>query len=229
MPQAIIPPSALAFLKLVKKNNNREWFAKHKEQYLKEYDQMLVFADALLLEMRKHDLLDNQSCKDVLYRIYRDTRFSKDKTPYKTYWAGGFRRSTKRLRGGYYFQIEPGGSLAAGGFFSPNTEDLLRIRQDIDQNPTDWKKLLSGKKLSHTFGALQGHKLLTAPRGFAKDHPALHLLQHKQFYLERKFTDEEVLSPGFLKELNQTFKNLRPYFDYMSEVLTTDLNGESVL
>jgi uncharacterized protein (TIGR02453 family) len=224
-----IPPSSFNFLKGISKNNNREWFAKNKERYLQEYENMIAFTDALLTEMRKHDNIETASGKNSLFRIYRDTRFSKDKTPYKNYWAGSFKRATKKLRGGYYFQIEPGGSFAAGGFFSPNPADLLRIRQDIDFNYNDWKKLLSGKKISNTFGALKGERVITSPKGFAKDNPAIELLKYKQFYFKRKFSDKEVLSPGFLKELNETFKNLRPYFDYMSDVLTTDLNGVSTI
>jgi uncharacterized protein (TIGR02453 family) len=224
-----IPASALEFLKKLEKNNNRDWFARNKERYLQEYEQMVTFAGALLQQMNSHDHIETASGKEMLYRIYRDTRFSKDKTPYKNYWAFRMKRATRQLRGGYYFEIAPGDkSFAAGGFFSPNPADLLRIRKDIDYNYTDWKKILAGKKMAATFGALQGEKVLTAPRGFAKDHPAIQLLQHKQFYCMRRFTDAEVLHAGFLKELNQTFKNIRPWFDYMSDVLTTDLNGEAL-
>lgn len=229
MSKISIPVSSLNFLKAISKNNNREWFSKNKEYYLQEYENMIAFADALLTEMSRHDNIETASGKDTLFRIYRDTRFSKDKTPYKTYWAGSFKRATKKLRGGYYFQIEPGGSFAAGGFFSPNPADLLRIRQDIDLNYSDWKKLLSGKKIITSFGELKGEKVITSPKGFPKDNPAIELLKHKQFYFKRKFSDKEVLSQGFLKELSQTFKNLRPYFDYMSDVLTTDLNGVSII
>ena len=224
-----IEKTTLDFLNRLSKNNNREWFNKNKELYLRAHENMIVFANALLAEMRKHDNIETASGKDSLFRIYRDTRFSKDKTPYKTYWAGSFKRATKQLRGGYYFQIGPGGSLAAGGFFSPNPSDLKRIRQDIELNFADWEKLLSNKAITKTFGPLKGEKLNTAPRGFAKDSAGIAYIKHKQFYFERKFPDKVVLNPDFLKELNQTFKNLRPYFDYMSEVLTTDLNGVSVI
>jgi uncharacterized protein (TIGR02453 family) len=219
----------LAFLRDLSENNNRDWFNLHKADYTKAHENIIAFADALLAEMQQHDHIETVSGKDSLYRIYRDTRFSKEKTPYKTHFGGGFRRATKKLRGGYYFQIGPGDSLAAGGFFSPNPQDLLRIRQDMDLNYPDWQKLLSNKTIAGTFGTLQGEAVKTAPQGFTKDNPAIELLRHKQFYLERYFTDEEVCSDGFLGELNQTFKNLREYFDYMSEVLTTDLNGISLI
>ncbi len=227
MSSVSIPVSALFFLKKLEKNNNRDWFARNKALYLQEYEHMAVFADVLLGQMKAHDHIENTSGKEVLYRIYRDTRFSNDKTPYKNYWAGRFSRATSQLRGGYYFEIKPGdGSFAAAGFFSPNAADLLRIRKDIDYNHDDWNKILSGKKIASTFGTMQGEKVATAPRGFTRDHPAIHLLQHKQFYFMRRFTDAAVLQPGFVKELNQTFKNIRPWFDYMSDVLTTDLNGQ---
>ena len=229
MKNSYISPSSIAFLKSLAKNNSREWFNKNKARYLTEYENMIAFTDALLKEMRKHDTIETPSGKDSLFRIYRDTRFSKDKTPYKTYWAGSIKRATNKLRGGYYFHIEPGHSLVAGGFFSPNSGDLSRIRQDIDRNYPDWKKMLSGKKISKAFDGLKGEKVSTTPKGFSKDNPAIDLLKHKQFYFERKFSDEELMAPGFLSALSQTFMNLRPYFDYMSQVLTTDLNGVSTI
>ncbi|MFM9908947.1 MAG: DUF2461 domain-containing protein [Chitinophagaceae bacterium] len=229
MSNSLLLKSTFDFLNALTKNNNRDWFQKNKDQYLLEYQHMIAFTDALLSRMRKHDNIENSSGKDSLFRIYRDTRFSKDKTPYKTYWAGSFKRATKKLRGGYYFQIQPGASFVAGGFFSPEPMDLLRIRKDIDLNFSDWRKLLSNYKITNTFGKLKGEKIATVPKGFSKDNPAIELLKHKQFYFERIFSNEEVLAPDFHKELSQTFKNLRPYFDYMSEVLTTDLNGVSIL
>lgn len=221
-----ISPDSFTFLKALAKNNNREWFSKNRDRYLKSQENMIAFCGELLQYMQKHDHLETNSGKDALYRIYRDTRFSKDKTPYKNYWAGHFKRATKQLRGGYYFQVGPGKTMMAGGFFSPNPADLLRIRQDIDYNYPGWKKILSSKIICNNFGILQGDKVATAPKGFSRDNPAIGLLRHKQFYLKKNFSDEEALSPGFLKELNRAFKNLRSYFDYISDVLTTDLNGE---
>ena len=119
--------------------------------------------------------------------------------------------------------------MAAGGFFSPDTKDLLRIRKDIDMNFKDWKKMLADKKIASSFGELKGEMVATSPKGFSRDNPAIELLKHKQFYFSRSFTDKEALRNDFMKEMNQTFRNLRPYFDYMSEVLTTDANGVSLI
>jgi len=226
---AVIEKSTLQFLKSLAKNNNRDWFNDNKDKYLASLENLTTFVDALLIEMNKHDQIENPNAKDVLMRIYRDTRFSKDKTPYKTYMGGGIDRATKKLRGGYYLQIEPGNSMACGGFYGPNPADLLRIRKDIELNYKEWEKLLKNKSLLNTYGQIQGETLASCPKGFSKDHPAIELLKHKQFFFQRNFTDAEVLDKNFLKSVNQTFKNVRPFFDYMSEVLTTDLNGESLV
>jgi uncharacterized protein (TIGR02453 family) len=225
----IINNSTIDFLIKLSKNNNREWFNKNKNLYVAAHENVLAFVDALLSEMRRHDNIETRNAKDSLFRIYRDIGFSKDKLPYKTYWAGHFKRATKKLRGGYYFQIGPGETMAAGGFFSPDTKDLLRIRKDIDMNFKDWKKMLADKKIANSLGELKGEMVATSPKGFSRDNPAIELLKHKQFYFSRSFTDKEVLRNGFLKQMNQTFRNLRPYFDYMSEVLTTDANGVSII
>jgi len=226
---ATIKKESIDFLKALSKNNNRDWFSKHKPKYEKAHENMIAFADALLVEMNKHDHIETASGKKSLYRIYKDVRFSKDKTPYSTYWGGGFRRATKQLRGGYYFHIEPGNTYLAGGFFAPSTDDLQRIRQDIDLNYDVWRKMLSQKTLVNTFGKLNGSQLTSAPRGYAKDHPAIDLLRYKQFFLKHKFTDKDICSPDFVHKVNDAFKKLRPYFNYMSEVLTTDTNGVSIL
>ncbi len=224
----VIPASSLHFLELIKANNNRDWFNSHKEAYQAELAQLETFADALLHEMNQHDLIETPSGKKNLHRIYRDTRFSANKTPYKTNWSGGFKRATKARRGGYYFHIEPGNSFIAGGFWAPNPADLKRIREDIDFDPAPLRKIINSAAFKKTFGSLQGEQVKTAPKGFDAAHEAINLLRFKQFLLIRHFTDAEVLSEGFLKAANDTFKNMRPFFDYMSEVLTTDTNGLEV-
>ncbi len=229
MKTAVIPSSSYQFLNDLAANNNREWFNAHKDRYLKEHQIVIDFGDALLERMKVHDLISTASGKASLFRIYADTRFSKDKAPYKTHWGFRFSRATAELRGGYYFHLEPGHSFAAGGFFGPNNDDLKRIREDIDVNYEDWYELFDNPVLQETFGSLSGDKVATAPKGYSVDHPGIEWLRHKQFILMHRFTDEEVLAPDFLDRLDQVFRNLRPFFDYMSEVLTTNSNGESIL
>ena len=229
MAKVIIEKKSLSFLKKLKKNNNRDWFNKHKDEYTTAQLNIISFANDLLAEMNKHDTIETASGKKSIHRIYRDIRFSKDKIPYNAEWSGGFRRATKKLRGGYYFHIEPGNSFVAGGFWGPETKDLQRFRQDIDYNYPDWRKIFSNKTFKSTFGEMIGEQLSSAPRGYAKDHPAIELLRYKQFLIRHDFTDAEVLSPGFVKKTSDVFKKMRPFLDYTSEVLTTDANGESIL
>ena len=224
-----INKDSLDFLKDLAANNNREWFNLHRERYLEAHGNIAAFADALIAEMNKHDHIETTSGKKCMFRIYKDVRFSKEKTPYNKHWSGSLQRATKKLRGGYYFRIEPGNSRAVAGFFGPNPDDMKRIRQDIDMNYEDWLTLLANKTLVKTFGGMIGEKVISAPRGYAKDHPAIDLLRHKQYLFRLSFTDEEVLQSDFLHRVSDTFKIVRPFFDYMSEVLTTDANGELVV
>jgi uncharacterized protein (TIGR02453 family) len=224
---AIINKTTFDFLRLLTRHNNREWFNIHKSDYLEAQENVIHFLDDLLNKMTLHDRLETQTGKESLYRIYNDVRFSEDKTPYNPRFAGSFRRAKPQLRGGYYFWIKPGESRIGCGFTYPNAEDLLRIRQDIDMNYTDWRKLLKSKSIHLLFGEMQGNQVKTAPRGFAKDHPAIDLLRYKQYWFERSFTDKEVMASDFLKQVDKTYRAIRPFFDYMSDILTTDLNGVS--
>ncbi len=224
-----IEKSTFAFLKKLAKNNNRDWFNAHKEEYLFAKENTQQFVDALIGKMNEHDQIETPSGKKSLYRIYNDVRFSNDKTPYNPRFAGYLRRVKPHLRGGYYYWIRPGASRVGCGFVFPNPDDLKRIRQDIDANYDDWRKLLKLKSIQTNFGAMSGEQVKTAPKGFVKDHPAIDLLRFKQYWFEHSFTDAEVLSPDFLNQVNKTFKSIRPFLDYMSEVLTTDLNGEKII
>lgn len=225
MAATVIEKATLDFVKNIENNNNREWFAQHKNQYTAANTNIIAFADSVLAEMNKHDKIETMSGKDSVFRIYRDVRFSKDKSPYHNYWSGSFKRATKYRRGGYYFHIEPGNSFVAGGFWGPAPEDLKRIRKDIAFDAAPLRKILKSKSFVSMFQTLRGEQVKTAPKGYDAGHEAIDLLRHKQFILKRHFTDKEVLSKAFLKEASLTFKAMRPFFDYMSEVLTTDSNG----
>lgn len=224
-----IKKTTFDFLRNLSSHNNREWFNSHKEQYEHAKINVEYFMDSLLAKMQTHDQLETPSGKKSLYRIYNDIRFSKDKTPYNPRFAGYFKRTKPLLRGGYYIWLRPGGSQVGCGFPYPNAVDLKRIRQDISVNYEDWQKLLKSKAITTHFGKMKGDHVKTVPRGFSSDDQALDLLRYKQYWFERTFTDREVLSPDFLLKVNNTFKSIRPFFDYVSEVLTTDANGESLV
>jgi len=217
---------ALVFLNKLKLNNNRDWFNEHKVEYQSLQKEIKKFYEDIKLNLEQEDEIE----KLKMFRIYRDVRFSKDKTPYNYHFAGSFSRSGKHLRGGYYLRIRPGESFLAGGFWQPNKEDLFRIRKEIEISDLELRNILADSNFKKYFGGvLVGDELKTAPKDFQKDHPAIDLIRKKGFIAVRNFTDKEVLSPNFLMEVNNSFKALRPFFDYMSEVLTTDLNGESII
>ncbi|TYP98919.1 uncharacterized protein (TIGR02453 family) [Tenacibaculum adriaticum] len=221
-----IEKATLQYLKDLKENNNRDWFAETKPNFLKAQTNAKEFYAAIRKTLEKHDTID----KFKLFRIYRDVRFSKDKTPYQPHFAGSFSRLGKELRGGYYLRIRPGESFLAGGFWEPNKEDLLRIRKEIEMDDAKIREILKNKNYVHYFGGkFEGAELKSAPRGFDKTHPAVDLLRKKGFIAVRNFTDKEVLAPDFLSEIDKSYKALRPFFDLMSDILTTNLNGESLL
>ena len=220
-----ISVTTLEFLKGLKKNNTREWFNEHKPAFQVEQVKAKEFYNALMEKLNSHDDIE----KLKIFRIYRDVRFSKDKTPYKPHFAGNFVRGTKRLRGGYYLRIRPGESFLAGGFWEPNKEDLLRIRKEFEMDASEIREIIEHKIFVKHFGKIQGSSLKTAPRDFDKEHPAIDLIRMKQFIVTREFTDEEVLAPNFLQEIDTSYKAMRPFFNYMSEILTTDLNGVSII
>jgi uncharacterized protein (TIGR02453 family) len=230
MGYAVLPSHSLTFLQELKKNNNRPWFNENKDRYTDAREHVIELVDEILHKLSRMDIIETSTGKSAMYRIYRDVRFSKDKTPYNTHWSALFRRATAARRGSYYLRIEPGGkSLAGGGFWRPNPADMKLIRSHIDADPDAFRQVLKSRKFRDMFGQLEGEQVKTAPKGYSRDNPAIDLLRYKQFFASRTFTDQEVLSGNFAKEVVKTYQAIRPFFDYMSEILTTDLNGESLL
>lgn len=221
-----IHPQVFSFLSELRENNDRDWFNDHKEQYRQAHQHMIAFADALIDRLGQHDELEPVTGKKSLFRIYRDVRFSKDKSPYKVHFAGRMTRATRLRRGGYYFHIKPGDTFIASGFWAPESADLRRIREEIAADDRPLRRLLADSGFRKYWGEIEGDELKTAPQGFPRDHAAIDLLRKKQFIAVRRFSDSEARDPGFADQIVASFKALRPFLDYMSEVLTTDANGE---
>ncbi|NJB35604.1 DUF2461 domain-containing protein [Croceivirga sp. JEA036] len=220
-----ITKETLNFLKDLAKNNNREWFAENKATFKEHEIVIKEFYQSVLDNLNKHDQIE----KLKLFRIYRDVRFSKDKTPYKAHFAGSFTRAGAALRGGYYLRIKPGESFIAAGFFGPEKEDLLRIRKEWEQDASELREILNTTAFKNIWGNLEGEELKTAPKGFDKEHPAIEFIRKKQYLFTRSFTDKEVLSSSFTKTIDESYLAIRPFFNLMSDILTTNLNGESLL
>lgn len=225
METPLIKNEVFDFLKELEKNNTRDWFAANKVRFKEIETAIKSFYTALMEQMKHHDEIE----KLKVFRIYRDVRFSKDKTPYKAHFAGSFARAGAHLRGGYYLRIKPGETFIAAGFWDPNKEDLFRIRKEFETDASEIRSIINAPAFKNTWGPLVGDELKTAPKGFDKEDPNIDLIRKKQFIFVRNLKDKEVLAPGFMDEVNSSFKKIRPYFDLMSDILTTNLNGESLL
>jgi uncharacterized protein (TIGR02453 family) len=221
-----ITTSVLDFLSELRDNNHRDWMQANKKRYQSGEKTLKAFYAHMESGLNREDQID----KVKVFRINRDIRFSKDKTPYNVHRSVSFSRAGAHRRGGYYLRIEPGGSLMAGGFFSPEPHDLLRIRKEFEMDSSTIRKILSQADFKKAFdGFNQDYAVKTAPKGFKKDDPNIDLIRLKSFFVTHAFSDQEVTHPEFADKLLYHFELLRPYFDYMSEVLTTDLNGVSLL
>jgi len=226
MSKPVITKEVFQFLNRLKKNNNRDWFTKHKKEFKLIEADVKGFYSSLLKELNTHDEIE----KLKMFRIYRDVRFSKDKTPYQHHFAGSFSRAGALLRGGYYLRIRPGGeSFMACGFWQPEKKDLLRIRKELELDVTEFNKVTTNKSFKAAWGELKGEELKTAPKGFDKEHPNIHLIRKKGFIFTHEFSDKDVIDSSFFNDVSARFKAIRPFFDLMSDILTTNLNGESLL
>ena len=223
---AILQKSILSFLDKLKKNNNRDWMMEHKKEYQSNEKILKQFYSSVEASLN----ITDEISKLKVFRINRDVRFSKNKAPYNVHRSVSFSRAGAHRRGGYYLRIEPGNSAMAGGFFSPEASDLFRIRKEFEIDTTEIREILNHKKFKKAFGGFnQSYQVKTAPRNFRKDDKNIDLIKLKNYFVECKFTDKEVLSEDFEKKLMDHYLLLRPLFNYMSEVLTTDLNGVSIL
>ena len=207
-------------------NNNREWFKENITTFRTVESDVKLFYSQLYNQLNQVDSIDNFK----VFRIYRDVRFSKNKTPYKTHFSGSFHRTKPELRGGYYLHLAPNNeSFIATGFWNPNKEDLMRLRKEFETDSEDLRAIITEPRFKAVWGSLEGDELRSAPRGFDKQDPNIDLIRKKQFIFSKKYTDKEVFSDQFTQNVLDSFKAIRPYFDYMSSVLTTNLNGESIL
>jgi uncharacterized protein (TIGR02453 family) len=214
------PAEGLRFLKRLKRNNNRDWFNANKEtyeQYVKQPMQDLV--EILAGEFDKFAPEIQASPKVSLYRIYRDTRFSKDKSPYKTHVAAVFppRGLNKHEGAGFYFHIAPDEIFAGGGLYMIEPEDLQAVRQAIASQYGRFKKIVEGAAFRRLFGELAGEQLTRVPRGFPSDHPAAAYLRHKQFLGAQRLDSSIAASAKFVKTLVETFRGLHPLIQFLNE------------
>lgn len=215
------PKEGVEFLKKLKKNNNRRWFAKHKS----EYEEFVKFPMQCLITSLKKQMMKVAPEIDVnpkrnMFRTYRDTRFSKDKTPYKTHVAAVF-----HLKGhwqqsvGYYVHIEPGNIYVGGGIYMPNNNQLKLIRHTIAERQREFRSIVENKVFKKIFTSLEGEKLQRAPLGYPSDHPMIEWMKHKSFYTGVEWNEKECYSARFLDKVFIIYHELLPLIRFLNKAL----------
>ncbi len=221
----MLEKSTIQFLKNLGRNNNREWFLKNKKTFDQANIDFLNFTDELITSIAKFDKsISGLKAKDCAFRIYRDVRFSKDKSPYKKNFGASINAGGKKaMQAGYYIHVEPGNkSFLAGGSYLPPSDKLAAIRQEIDYHLTDFKKILNAPDFKKNFGSLsedEGMKLRTAPKGYPGDHPAIELLKFKSFIISWRIKDEVILSKKFPSDAIEIFKSMKPLHDFLNRAM----------
>ena len=217
-----LPKEGLQFLRSLKRNNNREWFQKHKSIYETQVKQpMESLIEFMATEFQRFAPEMVASPKASAYRIHRDTRFSKDKSPYKTHVAAVFPRSGlgKHEGAGYYLHVAPTELLIGGGLYMPLPEDLNAIRSHIAENAEAFIGIVEGRPFRRLFGTIGGEQLSRVPRGFPPDHAAAKYLRYKQFLASRTFEPDVATTDGFYKLVVETFRGMLPFIRFLNDPL----------
>jgi uncharacterized protein (TIGR02453 family) len=212
--------STLKFLKDLKKNNNKPWFEKNKDLYLGAKEDIEQLVEQVIEGFGKIDPeIATLQPKDCTYRIYRDVRFSKDKTLYKINMGAYLNKGGKKIpTAGYYMHVEPGRSMAGGGLWMPLAPELNKVRQEIDYSLTEWNSILAARAFKKSFpgGLEKDEQLSRPPKGYDEENPAIEYLKLKSFIVTRSFTDAEVQSKSFPKELIKTFESMKDFVYFLN-------------
>lgn len=219
----MIQKSTLDFLRNLKKNNNREWFEKNRAKYEAAKADVEQNIAQVLDGIRSFDkrIPSDLEAKKCMFRIYRDVRFAKDKRPYKTNIGAHVQPGGKKAHGcGYYTHIEAGGAFLAGGIWQPPAEELAKIRQEIDYNFDEFKKIINAKEFKKHFGGFdEEDKLATAPKGYPKDHPAIEFLKLKSFVVVAELSDKDIMAKTYQKKAKEIFKAMLPLNLFLQRAL----------
>lgn len=217
----MIRKETLEFLKLLRKNNDRRWFAANRSLYDDAWRNVSDMAAFLIAGIRSFDdTIGPLGPNDCIFRLNRDTRFTPDKTPYKTNFGITIKRDGRRTPGaGYYLHIEPGSCMMSGGIYMPTAKELSAIRDAVAKDPKTMRGFLAEPKLAEEFGHLWGDAVKTAPRGYPKDHPAIDLIRHKHYIVSREISDEEMTDPTFPDSCLESFRLVRDFNRYLNAVM----------
>jgi len=218
----MLQPSTIKFLKELKKNNNKPWFDAHRKEYETAKNDFAGFVQKVIDQHAKKDVtIKNLVAKDCMFRINRDIRFSKDKSPYKTNMGAYFNRGGKKsLFGGYYFHCEPGHSFVGGGLWMPGPPELNKVRQEIDYNFASFKKIIHSKKFNAVYKDLsrsEEYVLTRVPKGYEPSNPAAEYLKMKSFVALASLKDADLTSKNLVKKTTTAFEALQPMIEFINE------------
>ena len=217
----MLQKQTLDFLKKLEQNNNKEWFDKNRKVYEAAKADFEVLVNELHSKISKQEpRMDGQKAKDSIFRIFRDVRFSKDKTPYKAHFSAYFSRAGRKAPdAGYYFHLQPGKSFFAGGIWMPEGPLLKAIRQEIDYNHDEFNKILSKPAFKKEFKELQGERLKTVPQGYKDDNPAIEHLKMKSFMVSTPVADKDIASEQLVPKLMGYAALMKPLVDFLNRGL----------
>ena len=216
-----IKKTTLDYLKAIGKNNNREWFLENKSLYNEARSNFEIFVQELINEITDFEpIMKGLEVKSCVYRFNRDIRFSNDKSPYKTHFGAFMVRGGKKngdKLAGYYFHIEPGKSIIAGGAYMPPAPWLSAIREKIDDNSTEIREIIKNKEFLKYFGKIDGEKLKKAPKGYPTNHPDIELLKFKSYLVFNEVKDDYVVSNDLFNHTIKVFKAMKPLNDFLND------------
>ncbi|MFC4231393.1 DUF2461 domain-containing protein [Parasediminibacterium paludis] len=214
----MIQKETLNFFKDLEQNNNKPWFEANKSRYEAAKENYLQFIEALLPHIRKIESIFEKDLKKYASRVYRDIRFSKDKSPYKNNISGLIERAPDNKKCPFYINVQLGETFIGGGVWQPDAELLNKVRQEIDYNGSEFNNIINKKSFIDTFGKLSGEALVRPPKGYDADNPNIELLKLKQYIIHKKFEDDVVCSNDFIKEIVICYKEALPFFHFFDAV-----------
>ena len=216
-----IKKTTLEFLNSLKQNNNRDWFTKNRTLYLDAKVNFESFVQEVINKIIDFEpIMKGLEVKSCVYRINRDIRFSNDKTPYKSHFGAFIVRGGKKNGdkfAGYYFHIEPGKSIIAGGAYMPPTPWLSAIRENINDDPERLLKIIGNKDFVKYFVKIDGEKLKSAPKGYPSDHPHIDLLKFKSYLVVNEVSEKDIMNPGFIDHVINVMKAMKPLNDFLND------------
>jgi uncharacterized protein (TIGR02453 family) len=222
--KSIIEKETLQFLRELKKNNERDWFNKNKERFVAANENFTRFVQTLIDETAKFDKsAAGLDAKNSVFRIYRDIRFSKDKSPYKTHFGAVLTGKAKGCLAGYYLHLEPGNAFLAGGVHMTEPKYMKAIRAKISAEGKKFLKIISDKNFKKTF-KIEGEKLVRVPQGFDKEDPMAEFLKYKELTLVHSLDDKKILSGDFAPYCAKIFKVMVPFNLFINDSVKSKLD-----